>query len=153
VHHIGEKDPVRAAGDGFANPAFHDRERVGEHRRRDGARTHRHAVELVVARGPCESFGDPRLPIVEHVHREAACREHRLLGATVHVQTDQWHGRLQRERGDRADRHALVAVVVPRGEHHTPLVTVPMTVRNTALSNDDGVGASLTAVIAPPIAD
>jgi hypothetical protein len=28
-----------------------------------------------------------------------------------------------------------------------------MTVRKTALSNDDGVGASLTAVIPPPFAD
>jgi len=35
----------------------------------------------------------------------------------------------------------------------TPLVTVPMTVRKTALSNDDGVGASLTAVIPPPGTD
>jgi hypothetical protein len=35
----------------------------------------------------------------------------------------------------------------------TPLVTVPMTVLKTALSNDDGVGASLIAVIPHPFAD
>jgi len=35
----------------------------------------------------------------------------------------------------------------------TPLVTVPMTVLKTALSNDDCVGASLTVGIEPPFAD
>ena len=143
---------MRAAGDGFPDPAFHDRERASES---TGADT-----EPAPTVTPSNLSPPDGLANRSAIH---ACRSSSTCTAKLPAESTACCVRLfmfrQTSRmGGSSDSEETALIVMPWSPSSsravstmTPLVTVPMTVRNTALSNDDGVGASLTVVIAPPI--
>ncbi len=63
------------------------------------------------------NLGDRVLLLCEDAHAERLGLEDRLLGRRLAVQADEQHRRLERERADRARRHAVVLAAVPRRDH------------------------------------